>query len=366
MAENTHNGRQRLDEPEEISILELFNVLLRRRRIVLRSVILVLLGMALVVFLTKRTFTASTSFIPQTPDRRVSGLSGLASQFGFQLPTEHPGESPQFYAELVGSREILGILATEEFDFQWTKRGQMRRMEGTIPDLLELATGEEDPAIRREEAIEWLEEEAIAVSTGRDTGIVDVSISTPWAGLSEALAERLLALVNDFNMGSRQSQAAAERRFVEGRLEEARQQLREAEDRLESFLENNRQFLANRSNSPELSFQHERLQRQVIMQQEVYTSLAEAYEQARIAEVRNTPVITLVEEPELPAEPDPRGAVLKLALGMILGGLVGISLAFLQEAFERARLEQDPKYLEFSGLLSQIGAEMRSLGGLLR
>ncbi len=211
----------------------------------------------------------------------------------------------------------------------------------------------------------WLRGEAVSVSTGRETGLVEVSVQTPWAGLSELLARRILERVNAFNLQTRQSRAAAERGFVEDRLAEARDSLRAAEDRLESFLESNRQFLANRSSSPELTFRHERLQRQVAMQQQVYTSLAEAYEQARIAEVRNTPVITVVESPERPVRPDSRQGVLKLALGVILGGMLGVFLAFGQEFMHRARSDEDEEYQEFSTLWAQTRADVKSLGGLL-
>jgi len=93
---------------------------------------------------------------------------------------------------------------------------------------------------------------------------------------------------------TRQSQAAAERGFTEERMAEAQEELRAAENELQRFLQNNRQF----QNSPELVFQHDRLQRRVAMRQQVYTSLVQSYEQARIDEVPNTPVITVVEYAE--------------------------------------------------------------------
>lgn len=191
--------------------------------------------------------------------------------------------------------------------------------------------------------------------------MVEVSVQTPWPGLSEILAGRILELVNDFNLQTRQSQAAAEREFVEGRLAVAQDSLRAAEERLADFLEGNRQW----SNSPELGFQHDRLQRQVAMRQEVYTSLAEAYEQARIAEVRNTPVITVVEPPERPVKADSRRGLLKLALGVVLGGMLGVFVAFGQEYMARARSEEDQEYREFSGLWAQTWADVKTLGGLL-
>lgn len=347
---------------DEISLLEVLSVMLRRRTTIIRSVVLVTLGALILALLSATTFTASTSFVPQGAGEGggISRIASLAGQFGFQLPSGSLGESPEFYAQLVTSRGILRILATEEFRFDEPGDGELASVTGTLPDLLELETREEDPAVRREAAIKWLRG-AVSVATGRETGIVRVSIQTPWAGLSRTLADRILELVNEFNLQTRQSQGAAERRFVEDRLLESRDSLRAAEDRLEAFLKSNRQWTA----SPELSFEHERLQRQVSMQQQVYTSLAEFYEQARIAEVRNTPVITVVETPELPVRADPRRRVLKLALGVVLGGMVGGMLALVQEYMQRAREDDEEVYQAFSSLRARAWADLRSLGGVI-
>jgi capsule polysaccharide export protein KpsE/RkpR len=67
------------------------------------------------------------------------------------------------------------------------------------------------------------------------------------------------------------------------------------------------------------------------MRQEVYTNLMQALEQSKIEEVRNTPVITMVEEPIIPAEADSRYIVLKVLLALILGSLVSIATAFAQD-----------------------------------
>ena len=84
-----------------------------------------------------------------------------------------------------------------------------------------------------------------------------------------------------------------------------------AEDSLKAFMFENRQF----SNSPQLVFEEDRLQRQVSMRQDLVSAIAQAYEQARIEEVRNLPVITVIDHPEPPALADPRGRLMMLVLG---------------------------------------------------
>jgi uncharacterized protein involved in exopolysaccharide biosynthesis len=67
----------------------------------------------------------------------------------------------------------------------------------------------------------------------------------------------------------------------------------------------------------------------------VYTSLAQAYEQAKIEEVRDTPVLSIVVPPSLPAKGDSRdlakrGIVLTVFFA-VLGGLVSLVRDYTQE-----------------------------------
>jgi uncharacterized protein involved in exopolysaccharide biosynthesis len=42
-------------------------------------------------------------------------------------------------------------------------------------------------------------------------------------------------------------------------------------------------------------------------------------------------VVTVIEEPEVPALPEPRGRVLKLLVGAMLGTISGVAIAFVVE-----------------------------------
>lgn len=63
--------------------------------------------------------------------------------------------------------------------------------------------------------------------------------------------------VNDFNQRTRRDQPAAERKFIEARLQVATADLRAAEDRMQQFLQGNRV-----TGSPDLQFTRDRLQRE--------------------------------------------------------------------------------------------------------
>lgn len=306
-----------------------------------------------------RHYTAVASFTPQTGQSMPpSGLASLAGQFGVSIPGDEPAQSPQFYADLLTSREILDALADDTFSIAdtlgFSPRGRIR---APLADIQGIDSEETAPRVRRQKVIEWLQDDAISVSTDRETTVVQLSVSTSWPDLSQQVSVRLLDLVNQFNLKTRQSKAASERRFIERRMDDAREELRTAEDDLETFLRNNRQF----RNSPELVFQRDRLQRQVTMRQELYTSLAQSYEQARIDEVRNTPVITVVERPQEPVLADSRRLVLMVLVGVAFGVMVGVAAAFVREYVRRSREDDELEYEELSTLWQDAKRDVKKV-----
>jgi uncharacterized protein involved in exopolysaccharide biosynthesis len=332
---------------EELSFLRVANVLLRHRRMVVAWGLLL---MALVAGLTlyfPRTYTAQSTFMPQTR-KQSSSLSGIAAQFGLAMPTSEPSQSPAFYADLVQSRGLLGSVVDTPFEYE-TEDGT--KVKGTLTDFYK--SKGKSPGLRRDAAIRRLADDVDA-TTVQKTGVVDLSVTVTQAALAVQINQRLLELLNEFNLKSRQSQAGEERRFTERRLSEVKQDLRAAEDRLQQFLQRNRDI----RNSPELTFQADRLQREVAMQQDVYTTLAQAYEQAKIEEVRDTPVITVVQQAEFPVRPDRRGLVIKSILGLMAGLLVGAALAFWRSYTTNTASLATTEAAEFAVLRRQAAGDL--------
>jgi len=336
------------------------NVILRHRRIVVGLPILLAAVVCSFTLLRSRTWTASASFSPSESQAAQMGqLAGIAAQFGFSIPIAASGESSEFYVALLRSGEIRRSAV----------RSTYRVVDGTDPDttwitgdLVELfeIRGRKE-ARQLEKAVQELGRR-ISVRTSPETGMVRVSVQTKWPELSVQIGRRLLELVNDFNLQTRQSQATAEREFVTLRLVEAQADLAVAEELLQGFLQSNRRI----ENSPQLGFERDRLQRVVTLRQEVVISLAQALEQAKIEEVRNTPVITIVEEPYPPARPDRRHLLMKGLVSLALGLFLGVVAAFVIE-FMAASRDRDPeRYAEFRQLAADAKREVRGLWGRLR
>lgn len=337
---------RRPSDPQALSLLGLVTIAAQHRISILRWAVVTAAVVSLVGLLRPRSYTVSSSFVPQSR-RAPSGVSGLAAQLGISVPTD-PGQSPSFYADLLKSRPILEAVA----ESRYTVVVDGDSVTGTLADILKIK--DETEVLRRDAAVEELTK-AVAVGVTPRTGVVSVDVKTRYPSLSVQISRRLLDLLNSFNLETRQSQAAAERRFVEGRLQNVKQSLRQAEDALQAFLLRNRDF----RNAPDLSFQQDRLLREVTVQQQVYATLSQAYEQARIEEVRDTPVITVLASPQLPARPDRRGLLKKGFLALFIGGVLGFLVAGWREYMRDAGHDEPDVFDRFSLLRREMREDLR-------
>ena len=328
---------------DRASLFSVGTTLLRNRWRIVRWMLVGGVLAALLAFLKPTLYSATASFIPQGADPARSGLAG---QLGVALPSNTQSLSPDFYVKLIRSRELLKAVVRDTF--------VVPELGGRRIPFMSLFDIKGSTANRREEEGVRRLMEMIKASASKTTWVVEFSVATKWPSVSVAIANAVVIGINDFNQRMRQEQAGAERKFVETRVGIAGSDLRAAEDRLEDFLRTNRQF----ANSPDLSFQRDRLQRDVTLKQQVFTTLTQSYEEVRIREVRDTPVITLVEEPSVPTLPEPAGRLLSILLGMLLGGFLGVALATFSESVVRGRRAGDPYADEFSGTLGEIKGEM--------
>ena len=334
---------------DEVSVVEIVNALLGQRRIFIRT-LFVIAAITVVIAITRPTrYTASVTFLPETSEPAPVGDLALAAQFGISIGSGSGERSPQFYADLVTSREILRQIVVRRYPGT-PSEGQPEEIDLTEYYKVREETEEE----RIERAMERLVDD-LSVATDLETGIVNFAITTSDAVLSYGVATQILDLVTSFDLTTRQSQAGAERLFTGERLDQQLTELRQAEDSLQSFLIENRGF----SNSPTLQFAHDRLERAVIMRQELATSLAQAFQQARIDEVRNTPVITLIGPPRVPALRDPKRRLLILAIGMLAGVALGVLAAvFFRNFMVKPGVERPSDLQELVSLWRDTRADL--------
>jgi uncharacterized protein involved in exopolysaccharide biosynthesis len=319
---------------DEMTLTDLAARLLRYPRLVV--VLPLALGVAsLVYFLLFGSYVSQSSFSPEQAQFNLSALAGLAAQFGanLRIPTGNQDESVDFYEELLKSPELLATVAYETYRFP-KHEGEADTVSLTLVELYGITGDTRDE--RTAKIVKRLQGR-VSVSSDLRANTVALTVKAPYSELAKLINRRMLDFVNDFNLKTRQSQASAERKFIEQRMVQAQGELKAAEDSMQRFLEKNRTY----QSSPRLTFEAARLQRRVDLHQQVYVTLAQAYEQARVEEVRNTPVITIIDEPELYAKRS-RSPVLMGILGLFGGLVLAMAIALGQEYLIGER-ERDPE-----------------------
>lgn len=327
-------------DDEQISLLGMASVILRWRRTIIALGFVGALTGLFVGLSSTRMYVSTSTFVPEADGGGASGLALAASQFGLRVPSNGRAWQPALYVDVLTSRTILERIALDTVVVS-----EQGGRQAQVMDLLQV---DAPKLVRRTDIAVLALRDIIKAREDKKLNAIRLSVTTAWPSVSLALAERALSEVNEFNLNTRRSQAMAERKFVEEQAGKAERELREAEDRLQSFLQRNRI-----AGSPELTFQSDRLKRDISLRQQMFTTLLQNLEDAKIREVRNTPVITILEAPSMPSAGEPRRSVLKGIIGGLTGGLLAVLIAFVFEGIKSMRRAPTEEAREFLRQLEQ-------------
>jgi uncharacterized protein involved in exopolysaccharide biosynthesis len=255
-----------------------------------------------------RTYTVLAVDAP-TDLSALGNLAGLAAQLGVQTAS---GSSPFYYAAFGDNTDVLTLVLNEPF----------RDASGHIATLIDRYR----PGIPRNEHLRL--ERAIAdlradvdLSTDIKSGLITLRVTQGDPSLSVAVAESIVSAIDLVGRKRLRNRASAEREFAETSLHNAEGLLHAVEDSLQRFYERNR----NIENSPSLKLQEGRIIRQVTLRQELVSILQRQLEEARLSEIRQTPLLTVVQHPLFPGKASwPKKSVMAI-VGFIVGLLLGLA-----------------------------------------
>jgi uncharacterized protein involved in exopolysaccharide biosynthesis len=296
----------------------------RWKTVLLTLLVTALLAVLAVLFIPA-VYQARASFVTNPSSGGIklpAGLSGggalggIAAQMGLGA-TADPTESPDFYSELIKSRELRTRLLNSRFDDPRTAPA------GDSVRLLELLKiRNSDPQRRVEIGLKRLDQ-AMNVSFFDKTNLVKLKVNTQWPRLSADVANRTLDLVSQFNREQRTSRARSNRTFLESRVRRAQTELDAAEARHRYFYDQNRSW----KSSPALVFQEQQLQRDVDRTAELYLLLQRQLETSLLEEVNNAALITVVDSAVTPRKAQwPRYGLLLMST-LIGGTILGVMFA---------------------------------------
>jgi len=298
------------------------------RRGVLYASVGTVVGVAVALTLPSQ-YTSGASFIAQGASASLlpSALQGLAASVGIGTAKDY---SPQFYADLLTSQPVLEATIKHRYTIPGRDTvgsltyGEIERFTGT------------NERVVMDAALRHLGRRVSARADVR-TNIVSLSVTARTPELSRDIAQSLLDALDSINISFRREQSHELREFFESRVVDAQRELDSAETALRQFLERNRVI----QGSPLLTLEQMRLTRTAELKRTVYTTVVQHYEEAKMQEARNVPVLTVLMRPTVPARKSGPPRRLIVVAGLLLGIL--------------AAMGQD-RLAQLRGFLSQIRA----------
>jgi uncharacterized protein involved in exopolysaccharide biosynthesis len=261
-----------------------------------------------------RSYVSQATLLPSSGDEGGGfggELMGLAGTLGLAVPGSAVPESHLYPAILKSERIIRNALDTL-VDPADSSRGDLRTVINAGEDLLP------------EETVLKIRKEILRVSLDEATGIVRVSLVLGDPELAARANAIFLSELSEYLRQERSASSRENREFIEGRQEESSRELRDAEEALRAFRDQNR----NISNSPDLLMEEARLLRAVRVQEELFLELTRQFEIARIEEKKATPILEILDPPEphyVPHSPRlPIWVGICTVVGILLGSLLAV------------------------------------------
>jgi uncharacterized protein involved in exopolysaccharide biosynthesis len=271
---------------------------------------------AVIVSLLLPNYYKSTAvLLPETDKSKLgalAGLSGLASLAGVNV-----GEMPLelLYPTIITSEAVLKEVIYHKY--------QTKEFEKPV-NLIEYWEIEEETALRDYEVALKRMRGELDVSLERKTNVLEVSLLMKEPQLAADVLNKLVSELDRFIRTKRTTNASEQRKWIEARLVEVKQDLEKAENKLKEFREKNRQI----TSSPQLMLEQERLAREVEINSTLYVELKKQYELAKIEEIKNVPIINVLDEARPAAKKDkPRRAVMVLVT-FFLSALGSVAYVF--------------------------------------
>jgi uncharacterized protein involved in exopolysaccharide biosynthesis len=154
---------------------------------------------------------------------------------------------------------------------------------------------DDSPALVYERALRSLRDQ-LEVAMDFKTNIVSISLETKEPQFSADVVNKITSELDSFIRTKRTTNASEQRKWIEARLSEVKTDLQKSENTLREFRETNRKIV----DSPHLLLEQERLIREVQINSALYAELKKQYELVKIEEIKNIPIITVM-DPGRPA-----------------------------------------------------------------
>ncbi len=341
-------------EEEQLSLSNLtwmLETLWSRRGKIAKVVLVAAVLVAGMSLLLPNGYVATTTIMPDltffnSVGGTLGGFKDLATAIG--LNANQTVTSPsQLYPDIMESEFVLRRVIyhkykTEKYD--------------SLVNLIEYWKFDNaDENFNFEKCLKKLRTSVITISVDKKTLIISLEVSAGERQFAADLANELTSELDYFQRNFRQTNAGEQRKFLEQRLAEVKDDLAKAEERLKDFQEKNRRP----EQSPQLLLQQGRLSRDVDLNSTLFIELKKQYELAKLDEIKNTPVVQVLDIARPPSDhASPRRRILVM-VAAFLSFLASCAWFVMSEKFRDDEKVHD-EVVRVKDLLRTVRTDLRS------
>jgi uncharacterized protein involved in exopolysaccharide biosynthesis len=245
----------------------------------------------------------SEALILPTEGKNSGGLGSLgtlataAAALGVASPGGPGNDS--VYQDILRSRWLGdGLLnTTYTYPMPTWRFGAERSLTGTLHDYLSRRRLVPFGDMSHDRALDEL---ATIFTSRRDikTGVLTLGAETRSPELSRLIVKRATALLEEFVKQRAQTRGGHKAVFVDARLQDAHTTYALAEQKLQAFLNSNRNYQQNPD--PAIHLKGDRLTAEVLLRRQVVSALTLSREQALMDEKDDMPILNVLDEANLP------------------------------------------------------------------
>ena len=334
-----------MSDQKNQAIIELSDIVLfiarHVKKIALITSASVILTISYLLFFSEPIYLSYSKIISSNnANADMGGVSGLASQFGINFPSQNIGQD-WIHADVIKSRSLAKRVLLRKFDTK--KYGDKK----SLLEILIIKLGfsnlddKENLFLSTEEFVNNL----VNVNEDQKSGIFTLSVYSFDPKLAHDINEAIIEELESQREEHNEKAASKTRKFIEERIIETKKELEVAEEQLKDFRARNRRI----ENSPLLLLEQERLSREAIVLTGVFTTLKQQLETTKIEEVKDSDYILVIDEPFVPLNPFKPQKFKIVSLGLIFGILLSFIVALTYD------------YIEFSFKKNKKGKEIMNI-----
>ncbi len=267
---------------DEINLLDLVKVVLKHKGLIIRLVLVVVIGTAVVSLIMPKVYESKAVIVPVVPvEDQGGGMSAVAAQFGITTPQSS------------NLSEIVSLLKSDILMQKVMDRGKFYDVLFEKDDLKGKTENE-----RIWKGIRILKEKILQVKENKKDNIITMSAQYKDPAIAQNIASATLSELTEYMTAEAKRVAEANKAYLESQINST----------ADPFIRTN-----------------------------VYGLIARQIQTAMLAEAKENYAFKVIDPPRVPDKKIKPKRTLMVVLAFIVSLFLGIFLAFAREHFERNR-----------------------------